>query len=237
MEVCGGHTHSIYKYGVDDLLPENVELVHGPGCPVCVIPMGRVDDGIAVAQQPGVIFTCFGDMMPEWEPVRRLAESGLASPVTTSMGRLFDAVAALCGIRATVTYEGQAAIELEAAADRHERRAYPMPVTTGSGAAAPALVLDARPTIAAVHADLSRAADVSLVSARFHNAVAQATAGACREIGAPAVVLSGGVFQNALLLARTIEALEGMRVLTPRRLPFNDGGISFGQAAVAAARS
>ncbi len=63
MEVCGGHTHSIYKFGIDDLLPENVELVHGPGCPVCVIPMGRVDDGIALAHQPGVIFTCFGDMM------------------------------------------------------------------------------------------------------------------------------------------------------------------------------
>jgi hydrogenase expression/formation protein HypD len=63
MEVCGGHTHSIYKYGVDDLLPENVELVHGPGCPVCVIPMGRVDDGIAIAGHDGVILTCFGDMM------------------------------------------------------------------------------------------------------------------------------------------------------------------------------
>jgi hydrogenase expression/formation protein HypD len=63
MEVCGGHTHSIYKYGVDDLLPANVELVHGPGCPVCVIPMGRVDDGIALAHEPDVIFTCFGDMM------------------------------------------------------------------------------------------------------------------------------------------------------------------------------
>ena len=63
MEVCGGHTHSIYKYGIDDLLPANVELVHGPGCPVCVIPMGRVDDGIALAHQPDVIFTCFGDMM------------------------------------------------------------------------------------------------------------------------------------------------------------------------------
>jgi hydrogenase expression/formation protein HypD len=63
MEVCGGHTHSIYKYGIDDLLPANVELVHGPGCPVCVIPMGRVDDGIAIAHQPNVIFTCFGDMM------------------------------------------------------------------------------------------------------------------------------------------------------------------------------
>ena len=63
MEVCGGHTHSIYKYGIDDLLPENVELVHGPGCPVCVIPMGRVDDGIAIAHEEDVIFTCFGDMM------------------------------------------------------------------------------------------------------------------------------------------------------------------------------
>jgi hydrogenase expression/formation protein HypD len=63
MEVCGGHTHTIYKYGVDDLLPENVELVHGPGCPVCVIPMGRVDDAIAVAHVPDVIFTCFGDML------------------------------------------------------------------------------------------------------------------------------------------------------------------------------
>ncbi len=63
MEVCGGHTHAIYKYGIDDLLPEGVELVHGPGCPVCVIPMGRVDDGIAIARREGVIFTCFGDMM------------------------------------------------------------------------------------------------------------------------------------------------------------------------------
>ncbi len=63
MEVCGGHTHSIYKYAIDDLLPESVELVHGPGCPVCVLPMGRVDDGIALAQQEGVIFTCFGDML------------------------------------------------------------------------------------------------------------------------------------------------------------------------------
>jgi len=62
MEVCGGHTHSIYKYGVDDLLPANVELVHGPGCPVRVIPMGRVDDAIALARCD-VIFTCFGDMM------------------------------------------------------------------------------------------------------------------------------------------------------------------------------
>lgn len=63
MEVCGGHTHAIYRHGLQDLLPENLELVHGPGCPVCVIPMGRLDDAIHIARTPGLIFTTFGDMM------------------------------------------------------------------------------------------------------------------------------------------------------------------------------
>ena len=63
MEVCGGHTHTIYRHGIENLLPTAVELVHGPGCPVCVIPMGRIDDAIVVARTPGVIFTSFGDMM------------------------------------------------------------------------------------------------------------------------------------------------------------------------------
>src|SRR5262247_4099014 len=63
MEVCGGHTHTIFKYGIEDLLPSNIEMIHGPGCPVCVIPLGRVDDSISIALQPNVIFTTFGDMM------------------------------------------------------------------------------------------------------------------------------------------------------------------------------
>jgi hydrogenase expression/formation protein HypD len=63
MEVCGGHTHTIYKHGIEDYLPPNITLVHGPGCPVCVIPMGRVDDAIHIARQPGVILTTFGDML------------------------------------------------------------------------------------------------------------------------------------------------------------------------------
>src|SRR5215468_1728838 len=63
MEVCGGHTHTIYKHGLEDYLPESVTLVDGPGCPVCVIPMGRVDDAIHIARQPGVLMTSFGDMM------------------------------------------------------------------------------------------------------------------------------------------------------------------------------
>jgi hydrogenase expression/formation protein HypD len=63
MEVCGGHTHTIFKYGIEDLLPPNITMIHGPGCPVCVIPLGRVDDAISIAQQPDVIFTTFGDAM------------------------------------------------------------------------------------------------------------------------------------------------------------------------------
>ncbi len=63
MEVCGGHTHAIYRFGLKDILPSNIELIHGPGCPVCVLPMGRIDDGLAVAKNDDVIFAAFGDMM------------------------------------------------------------------------------------------------------------------------------------------------------------------------------
>jgi len=63
MEVCGGHTHSIFRYGIEGMLPKSIELVHGPGCPVCVLPMGRVDDCVAIAEQPNVIFATFGDAM------------------------------------------------------------------------------------------------------------------------------------------------------------------------------
>ena len=83
MEVCGGHTHTIYKHGIENVLPPTVELVHGPGCPVCVIPMGRVDDGITLAHIEGAIFTCFGDMMR----------------VPGSRGTLLDAKAAGADVR------------------------------------------------------------------------------------------------------------------------------------------
>jgi hydrogenase maturation protein HypF len=188
-----------------------------------------------------------------WRAVRDLAQTGLASPTTTSMGRLFDAVAALCGVRARVNYEGQAAAELEGITDRSEEAAYPLPLAAAPPrdappgtaprdappGAGPPLVLDARPTVLAAFRDSH--AGPALVSARFHNAVATATAEACGRIaearGLGTVVLSGGVFQNRLLLERTASALEraGLRVLVPRRLPPNDGGISYGQAAVAAA--
>jgi hydrogenase maturation protein HypF len=171
-----------------------------------------------------------------WREVVELARKGTASPLTSSAGRLFDAVAALCGIRARVNYEGQAAAELECAADRSETGAYPLPVD-GDGP----LTLDARPTVLAALRDAEAGAWAALVSARFHNALVAATATACERLaegaGLDAVVLAGGVFQNRLLLERTSERLAdaGLRVLVPERLPPNDGGISYGQAAIAAA--
>ncbi len=174
-----------------------------------------------------------------WEQVCGLTRTGLASPLTTSMGRLFDAVAALCGLRAAVNYEGQAAIELEACCDLGERRAYELPI---AGERSGPLVMDARPTVAELMGDLGSGAAIPAVAARFHNAVAQATAGACAQLasraGTETVVLSGGVFQNKRLFERTSALLgeAGLRVLTPELLPPNDGGIAYGQLAVAAAR-
>jgi len=163
---------------------------------------------------------------PGWDEVSALARTGVASPLTSSVGRLFDAVAALCGLRSEITYEGQAAIELEAACDAAERGAY---------AFGPAL--DARPTVAAVVDDIARGTDAGVIAARFHNALAAATARALLERGPDTVVLSGGVFANRRLLSRTRALLgeAGVRVLVPERLPPGDGGISYGQAAVAAA--
>jgi hydrogenase maturation protein HypF len=174
-----------------------------------------------------------------WEQVSQLARSGVASPLTTSVGRLFDAVAALCGVRAEVTYEGQAAAELEALLDRDEADRYPLSLRDDGGAP---LVLDARETVRAVVDDLRRGAGAPTVAARFHNTLAAATAQACAlaagRCGTATVVLSGGAFQNRRLMQRTRELLEreGLRVLTPEALPPNDGGIAYGQLAVAAAR-
>jgi hydrogenase maturation protein HypF len=164
--------------------------------------------------------------LANFESITGLARSGVASPSTSSVGRLFDAVAALCGLRAAVTYEGQAAVELESACDVSERGWYPMPG------------LDGRETIAAVIADLEAAVEVERIAMRFHRGLAIATADACAATGEGLAVLSGGVFQNRVLLELTIEQLEArrMKVLVPRLLPPNDGGISYGQAAVAAAR-
>jgi hydrogenase maturation protein HypF len=172
---------------------------------------------------PGMPRSLRGRVDPErWSAVARLALGGLASPQTTSMGRLFDAVAALCGLRTEVTYEGQAAVELEAIADPLERGTYPY---------------DPRELVAAVAADAGAGVPAAVIAARFHRAVAGMTAERCADAGTASAVLSGGVFQNRLLLTSTAERLTalGVRPLVPERLPANDGGISYGQAAVTAA--
>ncbi|MGI8333091.1 carbamoyltransferase HypF [Actinomadura scrupuli] len=169
-----------------------------------------------------------------WDPVAALAGSRLGAPVTSSAGRLFDAVAALLGVRDTVTYEGQAAIELEQLADRGTGDGYPGRITDGDP-----FLMEGTDLVLAAADDLRAAVPVPVIAARFHHGVAALILGACTRVrtasGLRTVALSGGVFQNRLLLERTVPALErrGFRVLTHRRVPPNDGGISLGQAAIA----
>ena len=173
-----------------------------------------------------------------WRQVQTLVRSGVNAPVTTSMGRLFDAAAALCGMRPTVNYEGQAAIELEAACDSSERGRYPIDLVSD----AQAFVLDPRETIRALVADVRAGTAVGVIASRFHAAIARGTVDVCVRAasahGTDLVVLSGGVFQNRRLLESASAGLDGagLRVLTPALLPVNDGGIAYGQAAVAARR-
>jgi hydrogenase maturation protein HypF len=174
----------------------------------------------------------------DWSSIRDIGRSGTNSPMTSSMGRLFDAVAALVGGRDLVNYEGQAAIELEQMADPTEAGAYPMDFVgenpgqwQGAG------------VIGAVVDDLRSGVDAPIIAARFHNAVAAAIVDGCRaarrRAGLATVALSGGVFQNRLLVERTVTGLEaaGFRVLVHSRVPPNDGGVSLGQAVVADART
>jgi hydrogenase maturation protein HypF len=175
---------------------------------------------------------------PRWNMVARMVATGMGSPFTSSAGRLFDAVAAMCGVRLEVSYEGQAAVELEALADPGAAEPYPFTVSP----IAP-VVMNPGPAIQAVLADLRAGVPISTISARFHAGLARVTVEACvlaaQRAGTEIAVLSGGVFQNRLLLELTAAGLQdaGLRVLVPERLPPNDGQIAFGQVAVAAART
>ncbi len=169
---------------------------------------------------------------------------------TSSMGRLFDAVAALLGVRQTITYEGQAAIELEWLADAHRGAdaaapRYRFAVLDGSsvpGEPASPIVLDPAPVLGAIVVDLAAGVALTAIAAGFHLAVMDAIVAVADQVatdGGPGTVgLTGGVFQNAWLATRVRAALEagGHRVLTHRTVPANDGGLAFGQLAVVAAR-
>ncbi len=172
-----------------------------------------------------------------WATVAQLARRGVASPLTSSAGRLFDAVSAMLVPRDAIHYEGQAAIELERLADPAERGAYPVTVS-GTGP----LVVAGTDLVRAVAEEVVRGVAPPVVAARFHNGLARVITRCCVSLreatGVGTVAVSGGVFQNLLLLDRTVDLLHqnGFRVLTHAGVPANDGGISLGQAAVAAAR-
>ncbi len=174
----------------------------------------------------------------QWETVLAMAGRGVNAPLTSSAGRLFDAVAAILGVRDAINYEGQAAVELEQRADRSEEGSYPATVTEG-----PALQLHGADLVRCVADDLSAGVAPEAIATRFHHGVADAIVRVCTTLrestGVGTAALSGGVFQNVLLLERTVAGLEhaGFRVLTHSRVPPNDGGISLGQVAVAAACS
>lgn len=169
-----------------------------------------------------------------WETVASLARKGLNSPMTSSAGRLFDAVAALLGVRDAVNYEGQAAIELEQIADPGEADGYRAEITGGER-----LLVDGRALVLAAAGDLRAGVGVPVIAARFHNGVADVVTRTCHRLRemtrVTTVALSGGVFQNLLLLERTVDSLtdNGFEVLTHSRVPANDGGISLGQAVIA----
>ncbi len=171
-----------------------------------------------------------------WPGVLAIARRGVNSPVTSSAGRLFDAVAAILGVRDTINYEGQAAVELEQLADPAERGAYRAAI-----AADGPLRIAGRDLVRAVAEDLAAGTSRSVIAGRFHNGVAGLITECCLLLrerhGLGTVALSGGVFQNLLLLDATVRQLEahGFGVLVHSRVPCNDGGISLGQAVVAAA--
>ncbi|MBK9748023.1 MAG: carbamoyltransferase HypF [Chloroflexi bacterium] len=170
--------------------------------------------------------------------LRRQFETGFQTVLTSSMGRLFDAVAALIGVRQRVTYEAQAAIELEGLAG-DDAQPYALAIVPDAGGA---LVLDPAPLITQIAADVLAGVPVSRIAAGFHSAVAEAVIAVCDRLRADGhgstVALSGGVFQNVRLLDALVRGLRehGFTVLVQRQVPSNDGGLALGQAALGAWR-
>jgi len=191
---------------------------------------------------PPVIAACGDDMTL----LTSMLENKIHTPLTSSMGRLFDGVAALAGLRGEVNYEAQAAIEFEALADPDEDGAYPFEIqrkngaTSDQGLVASPLALVTGHLFPAIIADLRNHIPVSTISAKFHNGLAAAVVEVCQaardQFDLNAVALSGGVWQNMTLLAKTVPQLEqaGFSVYIHHQVPTNDGGIALGQAAIAA---
>ncbi|MFN7950738.1 MAG: carbamoyltransferase HypF [bacterium] len=220
----------------------------------------RLPGGDAVAREPrraalALLHACFGAALGErddLEPMRAFGANertvllaalakGVRSPLTTSAGRLFDAVASLTGIRQRSSFEGQAAMELEWACDADTTDRYTLPVVPWRGERstdAPERMADWEPAVRALVDDLGRHVPAGVVAARFHAGMAEAIVDVARWIGEERVVLSGGCFQNRVLTERAVTRLraEGFRPYWHQRVPPNDGGIALGQMAVALRR-
>lgn len=179
-------------------------------------------------------FACCADI----SMLLSLAERGINAPLTSSMGRLFDAMAAIAGVCREADYDGQPAIELEQTIDEDCTECYRFDIAQGGSG----IVLGWRRVIGDAFLDMVNGVSAGVISAKFHNGVVQALLDVCVKVrerwGKLPIVLSGGVFQNIHLLDRAFEVLtaNGYEVYTNERVPANDGGISFGQAAVAAER-
>ena len=172
-----------------------------------------------------------------WRAVRQMIERSINCPVTSSVGRLFDAVSSLAGVCDEARYEAQAAIDLEMVAEESAAGYYEFEIQDEDP-----LVLGVDRTIRGIVEDLEAGESAGRISAKFHSTLAGAIVGMCQRIradsGISTVVLSGGVFQNALLLRGALEQLTagGFEVVAPSRVPANDGGIALGQAVIAGAR-
>jgi hydrogenase maturation protein HypF len=217
----------------------------------------RLPGGEKAAKQPrrtalGLLFEMFGERafdMHELAPLQQFARGDLASlrtmlnrslnsPYTSSVGRLFDGVASLLGLRQQVRFEGQAAMELEfAIGDLHTEDAYLLSLSkeaTANASPSP-IILDWAPLLSELLSDLRRKAPLSTMTARFHNGLAESIVALAKKIGQQRVVLSGGCFQNKYLTERTINRLraDGLQPYWHQRVPPNDGGISLGQVVAA----
>jgi hydrogenase maturation protein HypF len=170
-----------------------------------------------------------------WAIIRKAMDRNIHCFPSSSMGRLFDAIASLIGVRDRIHYEGQAAIELEYLADENCPEAYAFGIEQSNGIHE----ADWRPVIEQVVADLNKSKSPQIISSKFHNAVAEMIERVCEKIrqetGIEEIALSGGVFQNVCLLEQTVPLLEekGFRVYVHHRVPTNDGGLSLGQAVFA----
>jgi hydrogenase maturation protein HypF len=213
----------------------------------------RLPGGEAAMREPrrvalALLWEVYGDAIFSWEwlaPVRSFAgherrllaamlTKGVNTPVTTSMGRLFDGVAALIGLHQRVSFEGQAAMALEHCAAPGEGGAHVFDIVDGAGGA-PATI-DWAPTITGILTDLRDGDDPAIIATRFHNALVAMGVAVALRVGHPQVALSGGCFQNRRLTETLADRLRGadFDVLLHRQVPPNDGGVSLGQVMVAA---